>query len=42
LGEIGGVVGAVVAVPLAATLQVVVRELLSLRAVVEFQDQGGK
>jgi|SRR5450631_73331 len=42
LGEIGGVVGAVVAVPLAATLQVVLRELLSLRAVVEFQDQGGK
>ncbi len=31
LSEIGGVVGAVVAVPLAATLQVILRELLALR-----------
>jgi predicted PurR-regulated permease PerM len=38
LGEIGGVVGAVLAVPLAATLQVVLRELLSLRAAEELSD----
>lgn len=40
LGEIGGVTGAVVAVPLVATLQVVLRELAALRTVREFEDRG--
>lgn len=38
LGEIGGVAGAIAAVPLVATLQVVLRELATFRAAEPFQE----